>query len=287
MITMEFETLLLDEREDGIAILTLNRPDKLNAINIQMINDFNNAMDYLNHAFDTRVVIITGADRTDGRPTFSAGLDLKEAASLDQKIVAEDAPDWLKFPDFSKKFFQFQKELTNTIRKARTIPQPIIAAIRGPAAGWGFAICCASDIRVAGISAKFINAFIRIGVGGADCGVSYFLPRLIGLSRATDIIMTGRDVLAEEMLQNGFLTKIVDDEKVMDEALAIANSLLEKSPLGLRITKEALVFNTDSPSLEAALALEDRNQNISSFTKDSKEGAYAFFEKRQAKYGKR
>jgi len=284
---MEFETLLLEERDDGIAILTLNRPDKLNAINIQMTEDFNSAMDYLNHAFDTRVVIVTGADRPDGRPIFSAGLDLKEAAYLDHKVSPDNAPDWLQFPDVSKKFFQFQKELTNTIRKMRAIPQPIIAAIRGAAAGWGFAVCCASDIRVAGNSAKFINAFIKIGAGGADCGVSYFLPRLIGLSRATDIIMTGRDVLAEEMLQSGYLAKLADDDNVMDEALAIASNLLEKSPLGLRLTKEALVFNMDAPSLEAALALEDRNQNIATQAKDSREGAYAFFEKRPAKYGKR
>jgi enoyl-CoA hydratase/carnithine racemase len=287
VVPMEFETIMLDERDDGIAILTLNRPDMLNAINIQMIIDFNAAMDYLMHAFDTRVVIVTGADRADGRPVFSAGLDLKESAHLDQKVPAENLPDWLRFPDLPKKFFQFQKELTNTIRKARAIPQPIIAAIRGAAAGWGFAISCASDIRIAGPSAKFINAFIKIGVGGADCGVSYFLPRLIGLSRATDIIMTGRDVLADEMLQNGFLAKLVDDDKVMDEALTIANSLLEKSPLGLRLTKEALVFNADAPSLDAALALEDRNQNITTQAKDSKEGAYAFFEKRPPKYGKR
>jgi enoyl-CoA hydratase/carnithine racemase len=254
---------------------------------MQMIEEFNAAMDQLSRAFDTRILIITGADRPDDRPAFSAGLDLKEANIVDEKKLPEGAPDWLDFPDHSKRFFQFQKELTNTIRKMRTIPQPIIAAIRGAAAGWGFACTCASDIRVAGTSARFINAFIRIGVGGADCGVSYFLPRQIGLSRATDIIMTGREVSAEEMLQVGFLAKLVDDDQVMDEALAIAASLLEKSPLGLRLTKEALVFDADSPSLEAALALEDRNQNVCSQTKDSKEGAYAFFEKRPAKYGKR
>jgi hypothetical protein len=114
-----------------------------------------------------------------------------------------------------------------------------------------------------------IHAFIRIGIGGADCGVSYFLPRQIGLSRATDIIMTGREVDPEEMLQAGFLAKLVDDDRVIDEALGIAASLLEKSPLGLRLTKEALVFDADSPSLEAALALEDRNQNICSQIEDS------------------
>nr|MDO8111959.1 enoyl-CoA hydratase/isomerase family protein [Candidatus Sigynarchaeota archaeon] len=284
---MEFKTLVLEELDDGIAILTLNRPEKLNAINIQMVDDFNNAMDHLSRAFDSRVLILRGADRPDGSPAFSAGLDLKEAPIIEQKVIPEGYPDWLRFPDYSKKFFQFQKELTNTIRKIRAIPQPIIAAIKGPAAGWGFAIACASDIRVGGRSAKFINAFIRIGVGGADCGVSYFLPRLIGFSRATDIIMTGRDVLAEEMERNGFLAKLVDDDKVMDEALAIAQSFLEKSPLGLRLTKEALVYNIDAPCLETALAIEDRNQNISSQTKDSKEGAYAFFEKRKPKYNRR
>jgi enoyl-CoA hydratase/carnithine racemase len=284
---MDFKTLSLEERDDGIAVLTLNRPEKVNAINVQMIEDFNAAMDRLYHAFDTRVVILTGANRKDGKPAFSAGLDLNDAAVVDQKNLPEGYPDWLRFPDYSKRFFHFQKELTNTIRKMRAIPQPIIAAVRGAAAGWGFAIACASDIRVGGKSARFINAFIRIGVGGADCGSSYFLPRLVGLSRATEIIMTGREVSGEEMERYGFLAKLVDDDKVMDEAMAVARSFLEKSPLGLKLTKEALEFNADAPSLEAALALEDRSQNIASQAKDSKEGAYAFFEKRAPKYNKR
>jgi enoyl-CoA hydratase/carnithine racemase len=253
---------------------------------MQMIDDFNAAMDHLYHAFDTRIVILTGAPRPDGKPAFSAGLDLMEAATLDQKPT-DASPDWMRFPDYSKRFFHFQKELTNTIRKMRSIPQPIIAAIRGAAAGWGFAIASASDIRVGATSARFINAFIRIGVGGADCGSSYFLPRLIGLSRATEIIMTGREVSAEEMERYGYLAKLTSDDKLMDEAMAVAKSLLEKSPLGLKLTKEALGFNADAPGLEAALALEDRNQNIASQAKDAKEGAYAFFEKRPAKYGKR
>jgi enoyl-CoA hydratase/carnithine racemase len=284
---MDFKTITLEERDDGIAVLTLNRPEKVNACNVQMIDDFNAAMDHLYHAFDTRVVILTGANRPDGSPAFSAGLDLKDAAILDQKTPPVGYPDWLRFPDYSKRFFHFQKELTNTIRKMRVIPQPIIAAVRGAAAGWGFAIASASDIRVAGTSARFINAFIRIGVGGADCGSSYFLPRLIGLSRATEIIMTGRDVSAEEMERYGYLAKLVRDDKVMDEAIAVGRSLLEKSPLGLKLTKEALAFNVDAPGLEAALAMEDRNQNIASQAKDAKEGAYAFFEKRPPKYDKR
>ncbi|MHA1682739.1 MAG: enoyl-CoA hydratase/isomerase family protein [Promethearchaeota archaeon] len=281
---MNFKTIDVEKRDDGICIMKLNRPEKLNAINFQMIDDFNDIMDWLQREFDIRVVIITGASRTDDRGIFSAGLDLQELAVLDSKKIPGGAPDWFRFPDTSKKFFQFQKELTNTIRSMRMIPQPIISAISGPAAGWGFAVACASDFRIAGDSAKFINAFIKIGVGGADCGVSYFLPRLIGLSRATDIIMTGRDVGAGEMLKYGFLFKVVEDSSVVTEALELARNLLEKSPLGLRLTKEALTYNIDAPSLELALAVEDRNQNIAFQTKDSKEGGLAFFEKRKPEY---
>ncbi|MFX0103081.1 MAG: enoyl-CoA hydratase/isomerase family protein [Candidatus Hodarchaeota archaeon] len=284
---MTYKTIKVEKREEGICILTLHRPEALNAINLQLIDDFNAVMDWLSREFDVRVLIITGADRPDGRPAFSAGLDLKDATVLAAKKVPESAPDWFKFPDTSKKFFQFQKELTNTIRKMRTIPQPVISAIKGAAVGWGLAVACASDFRIAGKSSRFINAFIRIGVGGADCGVSYFLPRLIGLSKATEIIMTGRDVTGEEMDQLGFLYKLVDDKELIDEALSLAGNLLEKSPLGLRLTKEALVFNVDAPSLETALALEDRSQNIAFQAKDSKEGVYSFFEKRKPKYGLR
>jgi enoyl-CoA hydratase len=166
----------------------------------------------------------------------------------------------------------------------RRIPQPVIAAIKGPAYGGGFAMTLASDVRIAGESAVFCNAFIKIGVSGGDCGTTYLLPRLIGMSKAAEIIYTGRNVDAAEADRIGLVSRVVPDDQILDAALEMAQNFVEKSPLGLKYTKEALNFNVDAPSLEAAVAFENRTQNLCSTTKDSIEGGMATMEKRKPEY---
>jgi enoyl-CoA hydratase len=168
--------------------------------------------------------------------------------------------------------------------KLRRIPQPVIAAVKGSAYGGGFALSMASDIRVAGESAVFCNAFIKIGVSGADCGSTYWLPRLIGFSNAAEIIYTGKDVDAKEAARIGLVSRVVSDDEVGEEALKLAKNLLSKSILGLRLTKEALNINIDAPSLESAIELENRTQNLCSQSLDPQEAVKAFFEKREPKF---
>ncbi len=161
----------------------------------------------------------------------------------------------------------------------------IIAAIKGHCYGAGFGMTLASDIRVAGESAIFCNAFVKIGVSGADCGSSYWLPRILGFSRAAEMMYTGRDVPASEAAQIGLVSKVVPDAEVLDAALVIARNILNCSPLGIRCTKEALNANVNAPSLETAIQFENRTQVLCLTTKDANEGVLSFIEKRKPKYG--
>jgi enoyl-CoA hydratase/carnithine racemase len=189
--------------------------------------------------------------------------------------------------DDAKRKMYGQKRIAEVIIRLRRINQPVIAAVKGAATGGGFALAMASDIRIAGESAKFNNAFINIGLSGTDVGSSYFLPRLIGLSRAAEILYTGRFVDAQEAERIGFVSRVVPDDQLLEAALNLAREMLKKSPLGLRLTKEAINQNIDAPSMEAAIYLENRNQVVCMSTKDMFEALTSFFEKRNPKYGKR
>ncbi len=261
-----------------IGLLTLNNPEKLNSISTIMIDNMHTCLDILNRGFDCRVVIIQGEGRM-----FCAGTDLSLAFS------SEKEPDWCEFPDNVKRSWQIQHELSSMFVKMRRIPQPIIAAVHGAAVGGGMGIVNASDIVFAAKNAKFINAFVKIGVSGADCGSSYFLPRVLGFHRSAELLYSGRDLLAEEAHKWGYVNYLVegDTAPVAEAAEFAAENMLTRSPLGLRMTKEALNFNIDAPSIEAAVKFEDRNQILSAQTDDAIEGVKAFFEKRRPDYGSR
>jgi len=282
---MNFETIKFELNSNGIGILTLNRPDNLNAMSFQMFEDLNHIFDDLMINLDCRVVILKGQGRA-----FCAGLDLKEMNVLNTKRKPEEYKKfyYLKIPEVLKNRIYFQSRLSQVIVKMRKISQPIIAIIHGPATGGGFALTLASDIRIAGEKAKFNNAFIKLGLSGSDVGTSYFLPRLIGVSRATEILYTGRFVDAEEAERIGLVFKVVkgDENDLLTAAMEIAEELLTKSPLGLRMTKEAINLSQDSPSLETLIQLENRAQMLCSSSSDVLEGVLAFFEKRKPKYPK-
>lgn len=274
----EYNTIKIEEREDGITIITLNRPHRLNAWTVVFLADMLHYLSYLDDNVNIRVVIITGAGRA-----FSSGLDLKDSPKMFLENVPEEYKDinYLHLKDTKTRNVLFQEMLGRLILKLRKIPQPIISAIKGPAYGGGFALALASDIRIAGESTVFCNAFINIGVSGADCGVTYWLPRLIGFSKAVEIIYTGREVSAQEADRIGLITKLVPDDKIMEEALKIANVLLGKSFLGLKLTKEALNANIDAPSLENAIKLENLIQNVCGNVGESEKKIASEFLKRR------
>ncbi len=276
----EWGTLLLQTNEayPEIGLLTLNRPDKLNSISTAMMEDLHRCLDFLNHAFDCRVVVVRGSGKL-----FCSGVDLTT------RPEGEQALDWAQFPDTVKTSWQIQHELSSVIAKLRRIPQPVITAVHRAAVGAGMAIANASDIVVASQGTRFINAFIKIGFSGADCGSSYFLPRILGFHRSAELLYSGRDLSAEEAHDWGYVNFLVEkDEDVVPRAVEFAAEyMLTRSPLGLRLTKEALNFNMDAGGPEEAIKLEDRNQVLCGQSEDALEGVTAFFEKRRPEYGSR
>ncbi|MFX1479815.1 MAG: enoyl-CoA hydratase/isomerase family protein [Promethearchaeota archaeon] len=276
-----YETIKIEERDDGISIITFTRPERLNAMSFQYTEDMLDYLNTLEDNFTVRVLILTGEGRG-----FSSGLDLKESQLIYKKKVPEDFKKfkYLTTVDLVKRSFYAQKKLSKVMLKLRKIPQPIIAAVNGPAYGGGLGLTLAADIRIASESAIFCNAFIKIGVSGADMASSYWLPRLIGFSRAAEFMYTGRDMNAREAEKYGLVSRVVPDNELLNEALKTAKMILNKSPLGVKLTKEALNINIDAPSLEAAIEFENRTQVICLNTKDALEGAFSLLAKKEPKY---
>ncbi len=248
-----FRTMILEEREPGLGLLTLNRPECLNAMNDEMLVDFEELFDYLTRDEPFRVLIITGKGRG-----FCAGADLADVARYSNTDYFADPERFLKL---------VQERFGSIVLGIRRIPQPVIAAVNGPAAGGGFSLALACDIRVASPEASFIASFINIGLSAGELGTSYLLPRLIGLSRASEILYTGRKYLADEAERSGLVSRVVPQEELIDAAVSYARPMLQKSIGGLKYTKRALDQNIDAPSLEAAINLENRNQAILVFSK--------------------
>ncbi|MEQ1755628.1 MAG: enoyl-CoA hydratase/isomerase family protein [Micropepsaceae bacterium] len=260
---MSYQTLQI--RKDGpVDWVTLNRPDSLNALNRQLVDDLLEYTQSLYWDKTVRVVVLKGAGRA-----FCAGLDLKER------------DNGLRTPASG---LTSQRRISEIVMRMRRAPQPFISLVHGPACGGGFALALASDIRIAGESARMNAAFIRIGLSACDIGVSYFLPRLVGVSIASELMLTGRFINAERALRVGLVSEVVPDSKMEDAAQSYLDEMLTTSPLGLRLTKECLNMSVDAGSLEAAIAMEDRNQILCSQTQDFPEGMRAFLEKRTPQY---
>jgi len=278
---VNFKTIKFELKENGIGILSLNRPEKLNAINFQMEEDLHELFDHLMTNLDCRVLIF----KAEGR-AFCAGTDLQEALILNTKKKPEGYEKYyfLNVSEPLKKRMYHQWRISSIFIKMRKISQPIIALVHGAAAGGGFGFAMASDFRIVSNNVKFINASINIGLTGADVGGSYFLPRLIGLSRASEIMYTGRQVGAEESVKIGLALKSVESKDLLESGLGLANEMLKKSPLGLRMTKQALNLTLDSPSLETICQLENASIVLTFSSKDVNEASAAFFGKRDPKY---
>lgn len=241
---MEYETLKY-EQKDAIGILTLNRPECLNAINENMVEELEGFWMKKMHDLDTRVIVLTGA----GDRGFCAGLDMKQMA-----------PKLFKLQ--SSEIYRFQMKISRLYLLMRQVPQPIICAIHKSAVGAGFSFTMASDVRIVTPEARFSAAYINIGLGGADVGSSYFLPRLIGAGRAYEFLLTGDFMDADEALRLGFVSRVVAYDDLMPTAMEMANKMVSKNPLGLRLTKEAINQNLDAGGLEQALQMENRNQAL-------------------------
>jgi len=241
------DAVLVDEVGDGITQITLNRPDRLNAMNHALIAGLHDALDSLVEDRACRVIVLTGAGRG-----FCAGLDLKDFGT---PPAAGGHPH---FPAGTTGQ-SFMADLTQHLRAT---PQIVVAAVNGPAYGGGLSLSLACDLRVAARSATFCSAFIKTGLTGTDIGVSYLLPRLIGASRAFDLIVTGRTVDADAAERLGIVSQVFDDDGFLDAALGVADGIAAYTGVGLRMTKEVMWANLDTPNMAACIALENRNQDL-------------------------
>ncbi|MBU2548140.1 MAG: enoyl-CoA hydratase/isomerase family protein [Proteobacteria bacterium] len=244
----DYETLIYETR-GPIGLLTLNRPDRVNALSSLMTRELDHFWNARRHDPEVRVIVFTGA----GEKGFCSGLDLNEAR---EHIFNQDSEIDLDL------FYRSQVLLARTILAMRQIPQPIVCALFGASMGGGFSLALGADIRLVTPEAWFNAQYINIGLGGADVGSSYFLPRLIPAGRAYEFLLTGDAMDAPTAYALGLVSRIVPREQLMDEAMAMAERMARKNPLGLRLTKEAINCNLDAAGLEQALNLEDRNQAL-------------------------
>jgi enoyl-CoA hydratase/carnithine racemase len=164
---------------------------------------------------------------------------------------------------------RFQEAMAALPLAVEALPQPVIAAVNGPCVGGGLALSLAADIRIASTAASFGNAAILLGLSGAEMGMSYHLPRIVGTSVAADWMLTGRTVTADEADRRGLVSQLVAPEQLLDKAIELACGIAQLAPLGVQLTKRTLQVNTDAGSLSAALELENRNQVLSHATDDA------------------
>ena len=264
--------LIVDDAAPGVRRLRLNRPDSLNAFTYTLYEALVDALKAAAVDPALRAVIITGTGRA-----FTAGHDLKGSG-----------PSRWTIPDVGKAYgdramLVAMSEIPLVMRR---LPQPIIAAVNGVTAGIGYLIALASDMTIAARSARFVNT-IHNAATGTELGMSYLLPRAVGSQRAAELLYTSRSVPADEAERIGLILRAVDDEKLMDEALAIAAAIAANVPLGIALTKQSLWINQSAGSLEAAIELEGRAVQIAQATTDAKEKRAAFWEKRAPQFTNR
>ena len=252
-----------------VTLLQMNRPDQLNAINDELAGALHDELERVAADRSCRAVIITGAGRG-----FCVGVDLRGFGEAPGNDGSDSARD----------HFGNQELMSRLILRVRATPQPVIAAVNGPAAGFGIALACASDVRFAARSAVFRAAFVNIGLSNCDMATSWLLPRLIGASRAHELMLTARRVDAEEALRIGLVADTVDDDALMDRALAAAEQIAAWAPWGIRLTKQGMWSALEIPSEQAAVEYEDRQQILALHGAAPAEAISAYLEKRTAEF---
>lgn len=247
------DTVELERPGDRVVILRLNRPRRLNAIDEAMQTELRQALGDLAIDRSVRAVVLTGAGRG-----FCAGIDMRD---FGPSMLEASAPALDRM--------HFQERMAALAAAVHALPQPVIAAVNGPCVGAGLALCLAADIRICSAAASFGNAAILLGLSGAEMGMSYHLPRIVGTSVAADWMLTGRTVSASEADRRGLVSEVVEADRLADRAVELASLIASHAPLGAQLTKRALQVNTDATSLASAMELENRNQVISHATDEA------------------
>jgi enoyl-CoA hydratase/carnithine racemase len=261
----EFETLELELLDDDIAVLRVNRPERMNSMTARMFVELGDAARSI-QAAGPRAVILTGA----GTRVFCSGFDLAELHQAADLGVRE--------------FFHFEEVASGAMAALRAIACPVLAAIHGGAVGGGLALALAADIRLAAPTAKFSAGFVKVGLSVGELGTSWLLTRLIGPGRAAELAFTARLVSADEALRIRLVNRIVPADELFGAAVDLARQISANSPSGVRVSKSALRFNGEIPSYAAAMELENRGQALLTRTSDMPEALAAFSERRPAHF---
>ncbi len=266
------DLVLRSEPRPGVVQLTLSRPDKLNAMTEPLVSELHRQLREVSADLACRVVILTGSGRG-----FCAGLDLGGFGTI----------KGTESFGHTQRTWQVQRAIAGLVQEIRRMPQPVIAAVNGPAAGGGLALVCASDIRIASSGAVFSTSFIRIGVTGCDIGTSWMLPRLVGAARAHELMLTSRRFDAAEALRIGLVTDVVEPAQLADRVDAMAGALLSAPPLSLALTKQGMWLALEIPSFDAMVGVENRQQVLTSATQDATEAMDSYRSRREPEYRNR
>jgi enoyl-CoA hydratase len=262
--------LLVDEPAPHVRRIALNRPEQLNAMTAELCERLHEELRATAVDRTCRALILTGAGRA-----FCAGLDLHGYGAAPENDGSDEARDRLAN----------QQHMSTLILQLRALPQPVIAAVNGPAAGFGLALALGADIRFASREAVFRVAFINVGVSNCDMATSWLLPRLIGASRSHELMLTGRRVDAQEALRIGLVAEVLDGDQLLGRARKAALQIASLAPWGVRLTKRGMWAALEIPSEQTAVEFEDRQQIMSTFGKAPPEAIAAFLEKRPADFG--
>ena len=261
--------VIVEKPQPHTSVVTLNRPERLNAMSMELVIELDEALRAIAEDNDTWVCVLTGAGRG-----FCSGLDLKQVGGVPNI-------EGLQLGPIAQKSMRYYSRLILTMRRMR---QPIICAVNGAAYGGGMCLTLAAEMRVAAASAEFNATGIVNGLTSTELAASWLLPRLIGASHSNDLLLTGRRVGADEAYRLGLVSRVLPDDELMPAALEIAARMCEFSPYGLAMTKDILWVNLENTSLEAAIDIEDRNQLMLGFTETLQEAIRAFDEGRQPVY---
>ena len=254
------DAVLLSRPVPEVRLVTLNRPDRLNAIDESLVRGLHAALDAVEHDDDCGVVVLTGAGRG-----FCAGFDMRSprgAQFADGRRQPVDAT------------LRGQYQLSDLVRRLRSMRRPVVAAVNGAAAGGGFALALAADMRIAAPAARFLVANAKLGLSGGEMGIAYLLPRIVGSGRAAELMLSGRTIGAEEAHLWGLVNTVADD--ALGAALEFAQTVAGNGRFGVEMTKELLTLSIAATDLDTVLALENRTQVLASMTEEMQRAVAAF-----------
>ncbi len=250
----------------GVALVTLNRPEAFNAISVDFVQEFNRRFTDIAADTSIRAVVMTGAGRA-----FCAGGDLKDVSKVG---VGRSTP---------QQAMEVQDAAASMVTRLVSMPQPVIAAVNGAAAGGGLVLALACDVRICSTAAKFAAAFVRIGLA-SEMGASFLLPRVAGPSLGFEMLLTGRKVDADEALQNRMVLRVVEPDRLLDEAIGVAEQIVQNSPFGVSTAKRLLWASLQSSNLQSSIDFESAAQMLCARTEDQREALAAFMERRSPSF---